>query len=300
MSDTHDGRPEIDAHSGVETTGHDWDGIKELNTPLPRWWLLIFYASIVFSIVYMIFMPAIPGLPGTNWHSPGIRHHSERANVAADLAALNAARASNLEMIANASPGQIASDPNLANLVFQAGKSAFNDNCATCHGSGGQGGPGYPNLADDDWLWGGTLDDIRQTISHGVRADDLDTRFSQMPAFGRDGLLSGDEVNDVAEYVLSLSGTPELDAQAVSRGSSIFSAQCATCHGARGTGDRAQGAPNLTDQVWLYGGDRETVRATISDSRYGVMPNWSARLDDATIELLATYVHTSLGGGEGG
>jgi len=300
MSDApHHGRPEVDAHTGVETTGHEWDGIKELNNPLPRWWLYIFYASAVFAVVYMFFMPAIPGLPGSNWHSRGWRGHSERANVAADVAALQASRRVHLDTIANAAPGEIANDPELSNLVFQAGGAVFKDNCVTCHGAGGQGARGYPNLADDDWIWGGTLDDIRQTIRFGVRNEHLESRFSQMPAFGRDGLLERDQIRDLTEYVISLSGE-EADADAVARAAPVFEMQCAACHGADGSGDQFQGAPNLTDHVWLYGGDRETVRETITNSRYGVMPNWSARLDDATLELLAVYVHSALGGGEPG
>jgi len=177
------------------------------------------------------------------------------------------------------------------------GESAFGDNCATCHGAGGRGAIGYPALADDVWLWDGSLDGIEYTIRHGIRHDADDaTRFSAMPAFGRDGLLTGSQVDDLAQYVLSLTDRSD-DAEAVSRAAPIFQQQCATCHGVDGTGDRAQGAPNLTDAEWLYGGREENIRATIYNARNSHMPAWDDRLDDATIKAIAVYVH-SLSGGE--
>ncbi|WP_417481591.1 cytochrome-c oxidase, cbb3-type subunit III [Maricaulis sp.] len=300
MSDHKENR-ETDAHSGTETTGHEWDGIKELDTPLPRWWLYTFYACIVIGIVYMVMMPAIPALPGMgadadNDHTRGISNNSERANVAMAMADLEASRAPGFERLRGASIDEIENDPDLLGFVRAAGDAAFGNNCSTCHGSGAQGFVGYPNLNDDVWLWGGSYDDIRTTIRFGIRGEHADTRFSQMPAFGRDGLLTRSQIGDVTDYILSLSGqTGPVDS--IARGSDIFTSQCASCHMADGRGDRTQGAPDLTDQDWLYGGSRDQILATIYRGPYGVMPAWEDRLGDTTIDALAAYVYL-LGGGE--
>lgn len=300
----HHETPDVDDVTGIETTGHEWDGIKELNNPLPRWWLWIFYASIVWSIIYMIFMPAIPGLPGMAGATPGIRNHSERINVRNEMEALQASRADLFAQLANSDVHEIDGDPTLRNFALAAGESAFGDNCSTCHGSGAAGADGYPNLNDDVWLWGGTYEDIRHTLRYGIRTEHPETRFSLMPAFGQDGLLSAEEVDNLVQYVLSLSNAPdvEYDAAAAREASAVYQAQCVSCHGADGQGDRAQGAPNLTDADWLYGRwrdrpDPEAIRETIWGSRYGLMPYWSDRLDEATIDALAYYVHAR-GGGE--
>ncbi len=288
---------EIDEHTGVETTGHEWDGIKELNNPLPRWWLWIFYATIVWAVIYMVLMPAIPGLPGMGGATPGLRGENERLNVATELAALQEARTPMFAMLSAAeSLTEIERDPQLLRFALEAGESAFGDNCATCHGSGAQGFAGYPNLNDDVWLWGGTLADIKHTLTVGIRAEHPETRISVMPAYGETGLLSRAEINDMVEYVVNLSGG-EADQAAVGRGTETWTSQCAVCHGPSGQGLREFGAPNLTDAEWLYGGDRETIYETIYHSRYGVMPHWSDRLDESVIDALAVYVY-SLGGGE--
>lgn len=299
MSDHHEKR-ETDAHSGTETTGHEWDGIKELDTPLPRWWLYTFYACIAYGVVYMIMMPALPALPGLAGevdHTRGVTGNSERANVAVALAELEASRAGGFERLRDASIETIENDPDLLGFVRAAGEAAFGNNCSTCHGSGAQGFIGYPNLNDDVWLWGGTYDDIRTTIRFGIRGEHEETRFSQMPSFGRDALLTPAEIRDVSDYVLSLSGPSQAPADTLARGGEIFANQCVSCHMADGTGDRAVGSPNLTDQNWLYGGTRDQVIATITRGPFGVMPTWEGRLDDTTIDALAAYVYT-LGGGE--
>ena len=292
-----DQNKEVDAHSGTETTGHSWDGIKELNTPLPRWWLFIWYATIAWAIVYMILMPALPGLPGGGSHTPGIRNHSDRDLVEATMVQTRADRAATSATLLTASLETIETDRNLQQFALAMGESLFGDNCATCHGAGGRGATGYPSLADDVWLWDGTLDGIEFTIRHGIRhADDLDSRFSLMPSFGRDGMLDSAQIDDLTELVLTLSGH-EADAAAADRARPIFEMQCASCHGVTGTGDRAQGAPNLTDAEWLYGDGREDIYNTIYNARNSHMPAWDSRLDDASIKALAVYVH-SLGGGE--
>ncbi len=288
-------RPEIDDHSGVETTGHEWDGIKELNTPLPRWWLIIWGACIVIAAIYMVLMPSWP-LPWANTYLKGTRHYSERATFAKDMAKLAASRGPSEAKLAATALDQIEADPELLNFAMAAGRSAFGDNCATCHGSGGVGGLGYPALVDDDWLWGGTLDDIKFTITNGIRSTGDDTRFSQMPAFGKDGLLSASEIKDLVEYVTHLSNR-EADAAAVARGATLFADNCAACHGEDGKGMHELGAPNLTDAIWLYGGDRAAITNTITNAHQGVMPTWGGKLKPWTIDALTIYVH-SLGGGE--
>lgn len=279
--------------NAIGTTGHEWDGIQEYNNPLPRWWVWVFYSTIVFSIGYWILYPAWPSLSG---YTKGVLGYSNRAAVAEKLEEARAAQADMRNAIAAASLEEIEQNPKLLEFALAGGKSAFGDNCAVCHGSGAAGSPGYPNLNDDDWLWGGTLEDIHHTIQVGVRSTSEETRSSEMPAFGVDGILDSNQINDVAEYVLSFTGK-ETDAEAAERGAEVFADNCAVCHGENGDGDRELGAPKLNDTVWLYGGDKATVVETITKARYGVMPTWEGRLDPVTIKQLAVYVH-SLGGGE--
>ncbi|WP_084421357.1 cytochrome-c oxidase, cbb3-type subunit III [Henriciella litoralis] len=289
---------DIDETTGVETTGHEWDGIKELNNPLPRWWLYIWYASIAFSIVYMVIMPSIPALPGLGTNTRGIGNHSDRIKVAEEIDALRLERAGAGSTLVNATLAEIETDRSLQQFAMAAGESAFGDNCATCHGAGGRGAKGYPTLADDVWLWSGTLDGIEYTLRHGIRHEqDPETRYSAMPAFGRDRLLTRAEIDDVVNHVMTLSGRGGDDAEAAGRGADIFAAQCATCHGDNGTGDHTIGAPNLTDQDWLFGGDYDDIYNTVYNARNAHMPAWGDRLDDPTIKALSVYVH-SLGGGE--
>jgi cytochrome c oxidase cbb3-type subunit 3 len=286
---------EVDHVSGVETTGHEWDGIRELNNPLPRWWLWVFYATIVFSLIYWVLMPAWPALPGMQGHTRGIRGQSDRVEVAADIAAMRTERAELSRKLAGADARAIRADHELSQLALALGESAFGDNCATCHGAGGRGAKGYPQLADDVWLWGGTLAEIEYTIRHGVRSGAEGAHTNDMPAFGRDQFLTREQIADLVEHVTFLSGR-DADPAAVARAVPLFAENCASCHNDDGRGGKTQGAPNLTDAEWLYGGDRDTIRATINGPRGGVMPSWQARLDPATVRALAVYVH-SLGGG---
>ena len=293
-----DHKRDIDDVSGVETTGHSWDGIKELNNPLPRWWLYIFYGTIVWAIGYMIFMPAIPALPGMGMtNTLGVSGQSDRAEVAEQVEALHTERATAGSRLVTASLSEIENDMSLQQFALAMGESAFGDNCATCHGAGGRGAKGYPMLADDIWLWDGTLDGIETTLRHGIRhVTDPDTRRNNMPAYGRDGMLTPKEIDDLVQYVLNISGR-EADPAAVTRAAPIFATQCVTCHGADGKGNRQLGAPNLTDHEWLFGGEPRDIQQTIYSARNAHMPAWQGRLDDPTIKALAVYVH-SLGGGE--
>jgi cytochrome c oxidase cbb3-type subunit 3 len=284
----------IDEATGVETVGHEWDGIEELNNPLPRWWLLTFYACILFSIAYVVVYPAIPGLTKA---SDGLWKWSSRGALAAEMTAAEKARGPVIAALAKTPIEDLPNNPDLMAKAVAGGKAAFRVNCVQCHGAGAAGSTGYPNLNDDDWLWGGDLKTIETTIAHGIRfAGDDQTRQSLMPSFGRDGILPPDQVTDVATYVRSLSGEAPRSA-AAQRGAGIFAANCAVCHGADAKGGRQVGAPNLADKIWLYGGKQADVEASITNAHAGVMPAWGHRLDPVTIKMLAAYVH-SLGGGE--
>jgi cytochrome c oxidase cbb3-type subunit 3 len=284
----------VDPVTGMETTGHEWDGIRELNTPLPRWWLWVFYATIVWSVLYWIAFPAWPLISS---YTAGVLGYSTRDSVRQELAQLHASRQARAAGLAEASLDQIRSDPALRAFAVAQGRAAFGDNCAPCHGSGGAGSPGYPNLNDDDWIWGGQLADIQQTIRHGIRyTQDSDTRISQMPAFGRDGILDRQQIADTAAFVLTLAGRPAEGGNA-EKGRALFAENCAACHGDAGKGNRELGAPNLTDGISLFGNTRAAIVDTITNSRGGVMPAWAGRLDPVTIKSLTVYVH-GLGGGQ--
>jgi len=280
---------EKDTLSGRDTTGHEWDGVKELNTPLPTWWVYTFYATIVFAAVYCFLYPSWPWLNG---HTEGSLGYSSRVELTQALEAQAKSRAVYVDRIRATPLAQIAKEPELLNFAMAGGRSAFQTNCMQCHGAGGAGSPGFPNLVDDDWIWGGSLDQIYTTIRHGIRNADDKSRQSMMPRFGVDGLLTGAQVAAVTDYVLSLSGK----AKATPEGAKIYQEQCVACHGAEGKGNQEMGAPNLADGLWLYGGDRDSVYRSIFYARNGSMPAWSGRLDEATMKMLAIYVH-ALGGG---
>src|SRR5271154_7304473 len=278
----------------IGTTGHEWDGIQELNTPLPRWWLWLFYATIVWAIGYWIVYPAWPLVSS---YTNGVFNWHTRSAVATQLAELQQQRGPMMTKLASASLQEIESTPELLDFARALGRRAFADNCAPCHGAGGGGAKGYPNLTDDDWLWGGKLTDIEQTIRHGVRSGDDQGRQGAMPAFGRDGMLKEDDIAPAADYVLSLSGLPATPGADAARGAKVFADNCAVCHGPLGKGNRQMGAPNLTDKIWLYGSDRKAIVDGIQNGHGGVMPAWGGKLDDVTIKALTVYVHT-FGGGE--
>ena len=285
---------EIDHVSGTSTTGHQWDGIKELNTPLPKWWLYTFYLTIIWAIGYWILYPAWPLLRS---NTTGLLGYSSRANVAVELANLDSIRGEKMKALATASLADIEKDPALLALARARGKTVFGDNCAPCHGSGAAGAKGYPNLNDDDWLWGGTLDQIMQTIRYGARAGNAKTHEGQMLAFGKEGVLKPDQIVTVANYVRSLSGLPTRPGYDAAAGAKIFAENCTACHGENGKGNQELGAPDLTDKIWLYGSDEATIIETIANGRAGVMPAWEGRLDPVTLKAMAVYVH-SLGGGK--
>ncbi|MCH9826032.1 MAG: cytochrome-c oxidase, cbb3-type subunit III [Alphaproteobacteria bacterium] len=280
-----------------DTTGHSWDGIEEFNNPLPRWWLWIFYACIVWGIWYSVAYPAWPGVKSA---TAGYLGFSTRAQVAEEIATAEAKNAAINEKLASVELASIATDPELEGYAKSAGAAVFKTWCAQCHQTNGAGAVGYPNLQDDDWLWGGTMEDIHLTLLHGIRSEtDDDSRYSEMPAFGRDELLEEEEISQVVNFVMSLTPNvnPPQDPSMVEAGAVVFEDNCAACHMEDGSGDRAQGAPNLADAIWLYGGDYAAISETVHNSRFGVMPDWNERLSEAQIRAVATYVH-QLGGGE--
>lgn len=278
----------------VASTGHSWDGIEEYDNPLPRWWLWTFYACVAWAVGYVIAYPAWPLVKGA---TPGLLGFSTRGDVKAEIDRFATANAPIEEKLAAADLNQIAADPELASYTKNAGRALFANYCIQCHGSGAAGNVGYPSLLDTDWLWGGNLETIHTTITHGIRsADDPDTRISDMPRFGVDGLLEPAQVEQVVEHVLKISGQQADEAKAA-EGATVFADNCASCHGENGEGNRDLGAPTLNDQIWLYGGSREAVTYTVNNARRGVMPAWGAKLTEAEIRSLASYVH-GLGGGE--
>ena len=282
----------IDAPTGTQTVGHEWDGIEELDTPMPRWWVFTFWGTIIWALGYIVVYPAIPMV---NSATQGIWNWSSRGQLEQEMKAETLRRAPITNALAAIPVEQLAGDERLYQAAVEGGRAAFKVHCVQCHGSGAAGSAGYPNLNDDDWLWGGDMPSIHYTLTHGIRQPDHDeTRFSQMPAFA--GVLSNGEIDAVTSYVRSLSGLEKASAKSNS-GATLFANNCASCHGVDGKGLREFGAPNLADGIWLYGGDTTNITTTINKARYGVMPRWNNRLDPVTIKMLAAYVH-SLGGGE--
>ncbi len=282
-----------DEHSGAQTTGHEWDGIKELNLPAPRWWLVVFAITCIWAVGYWVVYPAWPTLSGEGERggTEGMAGWTQYKQLAKQQGEINARRGEFSAKIKTYSLEEIQKDPELYAFAVAGGKTMFKENCSACHGTGAAGGKGYPNLNDDDWIWGGDLQSIYHTLKVGVRANHQDTRSSQMPAFS--GMLNKEQMSNVADHVLSLSsGKGGNEA-----GTTLFKQNCSSCHGAEGKGGREFGAPNLADAIWLYGGTKADITAQMATPRYGVMPTWESRLPDETIKQLTIYVH-SLGGGE--
>ncbi|HEU0223279.1 MAG TPA: cytochrome-c oxidase, cbb3-type subunit III [Paracoccaceae bacterium] len=285
---------DIDPLSGVDTTGHEWDGIKELNNPMPRWWLWTFYGTVIWALIYTI---AFPAWPMIGQATQGLLGYDSRREVAEDIAAAAAAKQLYRDQIGGMELAEIATDPELLRFAQVSGAATFRTYCAQCHGAGAAGNPGFPNLLDDDWIWGGTPEAIHLTVTHGIRApEDPDSRIGDMPAFGRDQLLDGEQMAAVTEYVLSLSGQDH-DAALAETGATVFAENCVSCHGEDGTGLAELGGPDLTDAIWLYPDGRQGILETLASGRRGMMPAWSERLSPEQIKEVALYVH-SLGGGE--
>jgi len=285
------GEKRIDEPTGTAFVGHEWDGIEELDTPMPRWWLWCLYLSIIWGIVYVILYPAWPMIDKA---TEGTLGWTSRGQLAQEMDAADLAKQSFREQLAAVDVVKLQDNPEIMQQAVAGGFAAFKVNCVQCHGSGAAGsqGLGYPNLADDDWLWGGDLQSIEYTITHGIRQQGHDeTRASAMPPYA--GVIEGEQLAALVDHVLSLSGKAESNAV----GAALYETNCVSCHGPSGEGDRVQGAPTLADAIWLYGDNRADIARQITAPRMGMMPKWEGRLDPVTIKMLAAYVH-SLGGGE--
>lgn len=281
-----------DPVTGRVTTGHEWNGIEELETPIPRVVFFFLAVTTLFAVVYWVLMPAWPiGVTYTR----GLLGIDQRQVVTRQVEDAAALRAAWTGRIAGAGFEEIATDETLMRHVRDTGRTLFIDNCAACHGTRGTGGPGFPNLAAKAWLWGGDPETLAETIRVGINATTSEeTRVSQMLAFGRDGVLGREEIRSVAAYVRSLSDLPldAADRGRVEAGKEIFTANCVACHGEDAKGSTDAGAPNLTDATWIYGGDVESVFTSIHSGRQGHMPSWEGRLTPVDIKLLALYVGT--------
>lgn len=283
---------QIDEETGVETTGHSWDGIQELNNPLPRWWLWTLYITIIWGIGYTIAYPAWPMISGA---TSGVMGWSTREQVAEDIATHQDQNAELVTALLAADMDTLPENADLNRYAIARGSSVFTAQCSQCHGSGAAGATGYPNLLDNDWLWGGAMHEIMDTVRHGIRNEtDLDARWSQMTAFG--DILTNAEIEATVEFVISLSA-PDYDQSLAETGAALFADNCAGCHGDNAMGNRDLGAPNLSDAIWLYGGDRVSLTETIQNARFGVMPAWGQRLTEEDVRAVSAYVH-ALGGGE--
>jgi cytochrome c oxidase cbb3-type subunit 3 len=280
---------EHDPVTGKDTTGHEWDGIKELDTPLPRWWLLTFYACIIWAIGYWVIYPSWPTLTD---YAKGVNQTTNRLEHAQDMLLLAEERAVWTQKFEGKEIEEVVQDPELLTYAMAGGKAIFADNCQPCHGAAGSGNKGYPVLADDDWIWGGTLDDIQTTLLYGIRSGHEDERLSDMPAFIADELISLEEANQIADFVMTLGGQ-----EGSTDGAELYADNCASCHGEEGEGLQEMGAPRLNDGIWLYDAGREGVMAQLKKPKHGVMPFWSERLSETEIKQVSIYVH-SLGGGQ--
>lgn len=288
---------EIDPVSGRVTTGHEWNGITELDTPVPRGVLMFLIVTHIFAVLWWFVMPTWP--LGTTY-TRGLLGTDQHKIIAERMAEANASRASWVDAIDAKSYDDILADAQLMKVVNETGHRLFGDNCAACHGREGQGGRNFPDLADRDWLWGGSPETIAETISVGINSTNPDSRVAQMPAFGKDQMLEPAQLHDVALYVHSLSNPGDAtseNAAAIQAGHEVFAANCVACHGDDAKGSTDVGAPNLTDSTWIYGGDLASITTTLYGGRQGHMPTWDKRLSPADIKILALYVH-SLGAGK--
>ena len=281
---------ERDPITGRTTTGHEWNGIKELNTPIPKVVLFFLVVGALFAVGYWLLMPAWP--LGTTY-TKGLLGNDQRQIVTEQVEAAKSERAAWMDKIGGMDFAAIQADPDLMKHVMETGRTLFVDNCAACHGVTASGGPGFPNLSAKAWLWGGEPQMIAETFAVGINSTNDDTRVSEMPAFGRDGLLKREQIVDVVAYVRSLSeceheGTP--NEEQIAAGREVFKTTCASCHGEDGKGLRDVGAPNLTDGTWIYGAGMANIHGAVYGGRKGHMPHWRDRLTPEEIKLLALYV----------
>lgn len=284
--------PERDEVSGELTTGHEWNGIKELNTPIPKVFRIWLWGSIAICVVYWLLYPAWPFVSD---YTKGVLGYSSRLDVQEKVADGRALRAETFAPFETLDVTTLSEDPDLQARYEPAAQVLYRDNCSVCHGRDLQGQENFPNLTDGHWLWSGTPEEIEYTLQVGINTTHEDTRYAEMPAFGRDDMLAAAEISDVTDYVLQISGQPH-DATAAARGEDLFAENCSGCHNDGGIGGLESGAPSLTDEAWIYGKDPDAILETLKNGRAGVMPSWSTRLSPAEIKLLTLYV---LWAGEG-
>lgn len=285
---------ERDPLTGHATTGHEWNGITELNTKVPKiiWWAI--GLSTVISVVMWILLPSWPLV---TTYTKGVLGVDQRTDVKQSIAAANVSREGWLTEIEQAPVDQILARPELLARVQQMAPALFGDNCAACHGTSATGGPGFPSLVDDAWLWGADASTIEETLRVGINSAHPETRYSEMLAFGRDQMLTSSEIREVAHYVQSLS-SPAQSAVEPAIGAEIFITNCSGCHGETGTGNTDIGAPDLTDNFWIYGGDADALYETIWNGRRGEMPTWEQRLSAVDRKILTTYILAISGSSE--
>lgn len=281
---------ERDPHTGYLTTGHEWNGIKELNTPVPRAVYFFLIATALFSLGYWILFPAFP----LGWtYTKGMLGVDQRTTVNEALQRASLDRESWTKQIESNSYQAVQADPALMTIVRQTGRALFGDNCAACHGLQAKGSKGFPNLTTESWLWGGDPETIAETIRVGINANHPSTRVAQMLAFGRDNILPRADVENVVSYVQSLSdraAVEQIPQERLESGKTIFAANCASCHGDDGKGKSDLGAPDLTDHNWIHGGDPQSIFTTVWHGRQGQMPAWENRLNSLERKILTLYL----------
>ena len=286
---------ERDAVTGLDTTGHEWDGIKELDRPVPRPVVWIYLIAIVGTLVWWVLYPSIPFVSD---YYRGIMGTTSRETVLDRLDAAEVTRVAFEQELIDRDLNDLVADAGVRERHEAAAAVLFNDNCAACHGTDLQGQPNFPNLVDDAWLYSDDLDDIVLTLRYGINDAHEESRYNEMLAYGRERLLDDAQMSDVTEFVLSLSGADH-DSDAASRGAEVYASECTTCHGDGGAG-LGDGAPNLTDDYWIYGGTREAILDVLYDGRLGHMPAWEDRLSEAEIRKLALYLQWSRENGKDG
>ncbi len=280
---------ERDPHTGIYTTGHEWSGITELDTPIPR--AVKFFYGLTFAIALTMWI-LLPTWPLLTTYTPGLLGFSQRNFVQDQLAEAADQRAGWADRVARLDLNDSTDDPEARAIAIRTGATLFADNCAVCHGRDATGGPGFPDLRDGAWLWGGTAEDIHETLRVGINSRHDETRFGQMPAFGRDQMLERADILALVTYVRQVAGLEEVEAEVIEAGEALFAENCASCHGEDARGDSTLGAPNLTDEIWIYGGGRETVYRTLFGGRAGHMPHWGDRLSPVQLRILALYVQS--------
>lgn len=280
-ADPHTGNREIDPVTGYEATGHEWGGITELNTPFPKIALIALILTFAYSVVSWVLLPA---WPLGNDYTRGLLGLDQREMAEESLRDLTERRESWLTRFENPDFAALSDDPALMSIAMPAADRLYRDNCSACHGRSGAGGPGFPVLNDDHWLWGGTPEEIARTLRVGINSDHPETNFAQMPAFD---WMDRSQRLALSEYVAAMaSGAHAPDGEVAA----LFSENCTVCHGEGGAGGLQNGAPSLIDEAMIYGQDVETVMKILSQGRQGLMPYWSGRLSDAEIKALALYV----------